>query len=199
MKRKERKTGRTPKYTPERFSLYYPELKAQGLTLPKIAEKLGVSRRTLTSYLGNPEYISQVTHKLPIEKAAIRKVAKSKADQIIEAGYGLHAFLIDHYKKKGDIGFQEGKDSVGEMNYEKAAEFTIKALKVCDTETDIKRVFAAIQVNVDNREINVGGDCQNCRSELMQIIMASGCDNCLEKIVEAIDKNKENNYEKDMG
>ena len=192
--KKGRNIGRTPKYTPERFALYYPKHKASGLTQMQIAEKMGVSYTTLKHYLKDPRYLSQSNDKMPTEKLAIKEEAKSRADQIIDAGYGLHAFLIKHYKDKGDMGFQNGKESIGEMNYEKAAEFAIKALKVCDTETDIKRVFAAIQVNVDNRQqsVNVGGDCQRCSQEIIKIIMASVDDKTLEKVVEAIDRSKTN-------
>lgn len=190
MKKKGRNAGRTPKYTPERFSLYYPKFKAEGLTQEQIADKMGISSRTLSKYLVNPKYQLQSANNIQAEKQIVQKEAKSRADQIIDAGYSIHAILIEHYKNKGDKQFKSADIKNGEMSYEKCAEMTREALKVCRTEADIKRVFAAIQVNVDNRELNVGGDCQRCSQDIIKIIMGSVDPKTMERIVEAIDKNK---------
>lgn len=135
--------GRKKALSPEEFATMYLALRAERPQTtrqddPWIADKMGISCRTLARYLKKDEYAAVVSR---VDNKGVVK-AGSRANKLIEEGYDLFEQGIREAKKGKDFG--------------KARTLLIEALKICKAEADVNRVVMSYtkvegDVNIGNK------------------------------------------------
>jgi len=141
--------------TPQEFAPSYAKAKLEhpNWGQRRLAKVMGIAYNTLRKYLADPEYMAQLSPTVPgiilPQPAAVNEPSAQldtaqqefRADQTLDIAYKLTAKTIQDHIKRG--------------RYDDARRVAIEGLKIASTEMDIKRAFAAVQVNIDNRKVNI--------------------------------------------